>query len=203
VSLLAETLVCRRGETTVFRDLSFAVPAGGALLLVGRNGSGKSSLLRLCAGLIAPAGGRLAWQGRGLAEDTDAWRGRVAYVGHLDAVKAAFSVSENLAVWDSLAGGAGDVGGAMAAMEISGLRDVPARYLSAGQRRRVALARLALSPAPIWLLDEPAVSLDADGVAALGRLIAAHRAGGGVVLAATHGDIAIPGAATLRLGVAS
>jgi len=200
VSLLAETLVCRRGETTVFRDLSFAVPAGGALLLVGRNGSGKSSLLRLCAGLIAPAGGRLAWQGRAQSDDADAWRGRVAYVGHLDAVKAAFSVVENLSVWASLAGGAGDVAGAMAAMDIAGLRDVPARYLSAGQRRRVALARLALSPAPIWLLDEPAVSLDADGVAALGRLIAGRRATGGVVLAATHGDISIPDAATLRLG---
>lgn len=199
MTLVAEQLACRRGEATVFRDLSFQVAVGGALLLVGPNGSGKSSLLRLCAGLIPMAGGTLRLGANDLAADADAFRGQVAYVGHLDAVKAALSVGENLAFWAGLTAERATVDAALEALGVARLRDVPARYLSAGQRRRVALARLVLTNAPLWLLDEPAVSLDADGVAALGRVIAGHRARGGIVLAATHGDIAIDGATTLRL----
>jgi len=200
MSLRAEQLVCRRGEATVFRDLSFELAPGGAMLLVGPNGSGKSSLLRLCAGLIPMAGGHLRLGDADLAEDGEAFRGRVAYVGHLDAIKAAFSVGENLAFWAELAGGARSIEAALEALGIARLRDVPARYLSAGQKRRACLARLALSDAPLWLLDEPAVSLDVDGTALLGRLIGEHRSRGGMVMAATHGDIAIEGAATLGLG---
>lgn len=200
MTLVAEGLICRRGETTVFRDLSFALAPGHALLLVGPNGSGKSSLLRLLAGLIPLAGGRLRLGQADMAEDAEAFRGHVAYVGHLDAVKPAMSVGENLAFWAELAGNPGGVDSALDALGILRLRDVPARYLSAGQKRRACLARLALSEARLWLLDEPAVSLDKDGVERLGRLIAGHRAAGGMAIAATHGDIAIDGAATLALG---
>ncbi|MBM3489377.1 MAG: heme ABC exporter ATP-binding protein CcmA [Alphaproteobacteria bacterium] len=188
-------LACARGERVLFRGLNLRLEAGEGLLLRGPNGAGKSSLLRILAGLLPPLAGRVAWPRIG-----DRGRGLV-YLGHLDGIKAALSVRENLAQWSAVRGqAAGDAQEALAAFGIAGLADLPARFLSAGQRKRAALARLALAPAPLWLLDEPASALDADGVALLLDAAAKARGQGGIVVAASHGDFALDNARVLRLG---
>lgn len=196
--LEARGLAAFRGERLVLRGLSFAVAAGQALLLLGPNGSGKSTLLRLLAGLKRPDAGDLLWDGADALADLPAHAGRVAYLGHADAIKAGLTTAENLAF---MAGGR-DVGPALAALGLDSLAELPARMLSAGQRRRLALARLALSPAALWLLDEPTLGLDAASLDRLGALLATHRAGGGMVVAATHLDLPLPDARSLRLGEA-
>ena len=180
----------------MFRGVDLDLASGQALVITGANGSGKSTLLRLLAGLITPAAGHLAWAGRPVAEDPDRLRQAVAYVGHLDAVKQPLTVAENLAGWARLEksrDGAGDrVKRALAAYGLDRLSDLPARYLSAGQRRRMALARLLAAPRILWLLDEPTVALDRDAVAALDAAVAAHRSAGGAVAVATHVDLGWP-----------
>lgn len=193
------SLQCRRGGRVVFEGLDFALEAGGLLLLTGRNGAGKSSLLRLMAGLLAPAAGSLAWDGRPVAEDAEAHRARLRYVGHLDALKPALTAAENLSFWADLWGG-GDPLAALDAFGLKGLADQPARFLSAGQKRRANLARLALAPADLWLLDEPATALDAETTERLRALIARHRDGGGMAVISTHGDLGLPAARSLELG---
>ncbi|MCP5366211.1 MAG: heme ABC exporter ATP-binding protein CcmA [Hyphomicrobiales bacterium] len=198
-----EGLVCIRGERTVFAGLDFALGPGGALVLVGPNGSGKSSLLRLMAGLLRPAAGALTWGGAAVAEDPEGHNGRLHYVGHLDAVKPVLSVTENLLFWARLRGqgaAAPDrVAAALATLGIGHLADLPGRFLSAGQKRRVNLARILAAPADLWLLDEPTTALDRASIAVLEGAIAAHRAGGGRVVVSTHADIALDGAAALDL----
>jgi len=195
--LEAHGLGCWRGERAVFADLDFVLEPGGALLLTGPNGAGKSTLLRLVAGLIPPFAGRLLFEGEDALADRAAHARRLRYLGHADALKPALTVRENLAFYARLWGGA--VAPALAAVALTDLADLPARLLSSGQRRRLALARLALAPAPIWLLDEPTVGLDAASVARLGPLLAAHRAAGGAVMAATHLPLPMPDARELRL----
>lgn len=180
------SLQCRRGGRDVFAGLDFALPAGGALLLTGPNGSGKSSLLRLMTGLLRPASGALLWNGRPVAEEAEAHAARLHYLGHLDAVKPVLTVAENLHFWAALRGGARVVDRALEAFALTELAAVPGRLLSAGQRRRLALARLVAAPAELWLLDEPSVGLDLASVGRLAAAIAAHRAGGGRVVVATH-----------------
>jgi heme exporter protein A len=192
-------LICRRSERIVFTGVDFAVRRGGALLLTGPNGSGKSSLLRLLAGLIRPYAGRLSWDGVPLTQDPAGHRDRVAYLGHQEALKPMLTTAENVASWARLRGGSDRVGAALAIMALSELAALPARFLSAGQRRRAALARVIAGGAPIWLLDEPTVGLDTRSIAALEQALAAHRAGGGLVVAATHAPIDLPGAANLDL----
>jgi len=187
--LLAAGLSAFRGERLVLRDISFHVPGGGALLLLGANGSGKSTLLRLLAGLKRPDAGQVTWCG---SEEMT-----VAYLGHRDAIKPGLTVRENLRLPARIGGGA--VEPALDAFGLLPLADLPARLLSAGQARRLALARLPLSRAPVWLLDEPTLGLDTASVARLGTLLAAHRAGGGVVVTATHLPLPLPGAQDLRL----
>jgi heme exporter protein A len=182
--LEGQELACWRGERAVFAGLSFALPSGRAVLLTGPNGAGKSSLLRLVAGLIPPAEGRLLWQGEDALADRVAHARRLRYLSHADALKPSLTAAENLAFYARLWGG--EVGPALAALGLAELADLPARVLSSGQKRRLALARLALAPAPVWLLDEPTVGLDAASVERLGALMAAHLAAGGSVLAATH-----------------
>ncbi|MEA2948779.1 MAG: heme exporter protein [Alphaproteobacteria bacterium] len=196
--LLASELGCIRGGRQVFRDLSFAVGAGEALVVTGPNGVGKSSLLRLIAGLVRPTQGRLELEGG----DTELTVGEQAhYLGHLDALKPALSVTENLAFWaDFLGGDRTKVGTGLAEVGLDGLARLPAAYLSAGQRRRLSLARLIAAPRPIWLLDEPTSALDGAAQAMLVDLMRAHLAGGGLILAATHGPIGLDGAKELRLG---
>jgi len=189
-------LVCVRAERPVFAGLDFVLEDGGALVLVGPNGSGKSSLLRLMAGLLGPAAGGLFWDGCQAAEDREAHNQRLHYVGHQDPVKAVLSVTENLSFW---AAADGDTGKALAAFGIGHLSDVPGRYLSAGQKRRVNLARLLVRPAPLWLLDEPTTALDRDAVRMLADVIREHRSGGGMVAVSTHADLGIPDAAELNL----
>ena len=186
----------------IFAGLSFALAPGGLLLLRGPNGSGKSSLLRLMAGLASPARGRFAWGGEEVSRDPDGHGRRVGYLGHLDAVKPVLSATENLAFWVHYQGRGKADGSVTAALDRCGLAeqaDSPARFLSAGQRRRLALARLAALRPPLWLLDEPTTALDEQGVGMVAALIEEHRAAGGLVVLATHGPWQGPGAATLAL----
>jgi len=195
--LEGEELACWRGERAVFAGLSFRLARGGALLLTGPNGAGKSSLLRLVAGLIPAAEGRLLWHGEDALADRVAHARRLRYLSHADALKPSLTARENLDFYARLWGGA--VQPALAALGLAELADLPARVLSSGQKRRLALARLALAPAPLWLLDEPTVGLDAASVERLGTLLAAHRAQGGMVMSATHLPLPLPHAAELRL----
>ncbi len=196
-TLQAERLACWRGERLVFADLSFVLSPGEAMLLTGANGAGKSSLLRVLAGLIPAAEGCLLWGGADALADRVAHGARLRYLGHADALKPALSARENLAFHARLHGG--EVAPALAALGLSELADLPARVLSSGQKRRLALARLALSPAPLWLLDEPSVGLDSASVDRLAPLFAEHRARGGMIMAATHLPLPLNAPRELRL----
>jgi heme exporter protein A len=175
-----------RGQRIVFRGLDFAVDGGGLLHLVGPNGSGKSTLLRVMAGLLPVIEGQISWDGVALAQDRDGHRARLLYVGHADAIKGALSAAENLQFWCAMAGG-GDAWLGLERFGLAKMADLPARFLSAGQRRRLNLARLAAIPAALWLLDEPAASLDKASEEILEAEIRRHRAGGGSVVMASHG----------------
>jgi len=184
----------------VFAGLEFDVGPGEALMLVGPNGSGKSSLLRLMAGLGRPDAGAITWDGKPVADDPEAHAARLHYVGHLDAVKPALTVAENLSLWAGLRGAGTDgVAKGLGRFGLDALSEAPGQLLSAGQRRRLALARIVAAPAPLWLLDEPTVALDRDAVAALAAAIAAHRGGGGVAVVSTNVDFDLPGARTLAV----
>ncbi len=193
--LEADGLAAFRGERLVFERLRFRAPAGSAMLLVGPNGSGKSTLLRLLAGLVRPMAGTLSWNGEDTLADLPLHATRVTYVGHQDAVKPGLSVAENLGFW----GNGAEIAVALEALDLVRLTDLPARMLSAGQKRRLALSRLALSAAPIWLLDEPTLGLDVYSVARFGTLLATHRDRGGIVIAATHLPLPLPGAEEFSL----
>lgn len=192
-------LGCLRGERMVFAHLDFAVRDGGALFLTGANGSGKSSLLRLMAGLLRPAVGRMAWDDATVSPG-ETHNARLHFVGHSDTVKPVLTTAENLRFWARMRGHEGTVDTALAAFGIAHLADVPGRFLSAGQRRKVNLARILAAPAPLWLLDEPTTALDADGVRALEAALARHRADGGVAVIATHSGIDAAGAEALDIG---
>lgn len=197
----AESLDCVRGENHVFHGLNFSLNSGDALVLVGPNGSGKSSLLRMMAGLLRPYAGVLAWDGEDIREEPDAHNARFHYVGHHDAVKPVLSVAENILFWAGLrGGGADDFARALAVMDIAHLAGAPGRFLSAGQKRRVNLARIIAAPAPLWLLDEPTTALDKASIARLEAAIAQHRATGGMVVVSTHSDIALARGEVLDVG---
>jgi heme exporter protein A len=196
--LVAENIACVRGGRQVFADLSFSVGESEALVVTGPNGAGKSSLLRVVAGLVRLAAGRLT-----LEQGGDASIGEQAhYVGHLDAVKGALTVGENLRFWASYLGGTSNVPEALGAVGLAGLADLPAGYLSAGQKRRLSIARLRAVKRPIWLLDEPTSALDTDSQTTLAELMRAHLQGGGIILAATHSPLALEKARELQLGAA-
>ncbi len=195
--LRAEGLAAFRGERLVFCDLGFAVPAGGALVLAGPNGSGKSTLLRVLAGLGRLAAGQLLWQGADALDDPALHARRVSYIGHLDAVKPTLTVEENLRLTPGHP--KGDVRRALDAMGLAELADLPARMLSAGQKRRLALSQLALSSTPLWLLDEPTLGLDTQAIARFGDLLSSHRSAGGIVVAATHVPLPVSDVSELRL----
>jgi heme exporter protein A len=190
-------LACLRGDRVVFSGLSLRLSAGAALLLTGANGAGKSTMLRILTGLLRPAEGAVLWRGEDIALDPAAHAARLRYLSHQDALKPALTVAENLTFFAGLTGGS--VEAALDAVALAPLADLPARVLSSGQKRRLALARLALAPVPLWLLDEPTTGLDAASVERLGPLLAAHRAAGGIVVAATHIPLPLPDAQELRL----
>jgi heme exporter protein A len=193
-------LRCVRGGREVFSGLDFESAAGEALAVTGPNGSGKTSLLRLIAGLLHPADGSIELSGGG-AELT--LPEQAHYLGHRDALKPALSVMENLSFWrDFLGGEAGDAAAALARVGIDHAAHLPAAFLSAGQRRRLSIARLLSVKRPIWLLDEPTTSLDAAGHAVFAGLMREHLAAGGLIVAATHAPLGIE-ARELRIGGAA
>ena len=191
---------CVRGGREVFSGLDFAVSAGEALAVTGRNGSGKTSLLRLIAGLLRPEGGSIGLEG-GKGELT--LPEQAHFLGHRDALKPALSVTENLAFWREFLGGeALDLAECLAAVGLDHAASLPAAFLSAGQRRRLSIARLLAAPRPIWLLDEPTNALDTSGQAMFAALMGDHLARGGLIIAATHAPLGIA-ARELRIGDAA
>jgi heme exporter protein A len=195
--LSAVDLACRRGGREVFAGIAFGLGGGQALAVTGRNGAGKSSLLRIVAGLLSPAGGRL-WLEGGDPELTIAEQAH--YLGHQDAMKPSLTVSENLQFWTGFFdGGAIKVQEVLESVGLGGIAALPAGYLSAGQRRRLSIARLLAVKRPIWLLDEPASTLDAAGRERLTAFMQSHLAGGGLILAATHGALGLSAAQELSL----
>jgi heme exporter protein A len=195
--LRAESLTAIRGERLVLQDISFTLPPGGALILSGRNGAGKSTLLRLLAGLARPDAGRLLWDDADALADRTLHAARVALLGPQDALKSGLTAAENLGFAAALSGR--PVAAALAALGLEQLAELPARMLSSGQKRRLALARVSLSAAPLWLLDEPTLGLDDLAVERLGGLLTRHRDAGGMIVAATHVTLPVQGAETLRL----
>lgn len=203
MQLIADRLACSRGGRTLFSGLSFTVAAGEALLLLGPNGAGKTTLIRTIVGLFAPASGSIRLEG-GDAEHSVGEQ--CHYVGHLNAVKSSLTVAENAAFWCRFLGGGNGDGSddgtkaALAGFGLAHLRDIPAAYLSAGQKRRLGLARLLLAHRPVWLLDEPTVSLDSASQDMLRAAVGAHIAAGGLVVAATHVGLGFANARELHLG---
>jgi heme exporter protein A len=193
-------LACVRGGRQVFSGLDFAVQSGEALVLTGRNGAGKTTLLRLIAGLLLPAAGTLVVEG-GDGELTLAEQAH--YLGHRDALKPSLTVAENLDFWAAYLGGGSGAGARSDALAAAGLADLvrlPAGYLSAGQRRRLSIARLLAAPRPIWLLDEPTAALDVAAQARLADLMRGHLGAGGLIIAATHGPLGLEGTKELKMG---
>jgi heme exporter protein A len=201
--LQAVDLTCERGERLLFSRLSFTAETGTLLRIAGPNGTGKTSLLRIICGLLEPTDGEVRWKGanvRRLREDY--WKDLV-YVGHLNGVKDDLTVRENLRISVAMAGRrapAGDVARALDAVGLAGFEDTMARFLSQGQRRRVALARLYVSEAvPLWILDEPFTALDVRGVENLSALIARHVDGDGMVVLTTHQEVPVDAARRKRV----
>jgi heme exporter protein A len=197
LQLVVDNLACRRAGRRVFEDLSFTLHAGEALAVMGRNGAGKSTLIAAMAGLVRRHAGEIRASGIGdrtLAES-------LHLVGHRDSLKASLTADENLAFAADLLGNASlTPAEALARVGLPGAADLPVGYLSAGQRRRVALARLLVAQRPLWLLDEPLTALDAAGQGLLADIMAEHLSAGGLIVAATHAALPIVGARELRLG---
>ena len=195
--LEASDLACVRGGRTVFSGVGFSLAGGEALVVTGRNGAGKSSLLRMVAGLVRIAAGRIALTDG----DPELPPGEQAhYLSHQDALKPSLTVAENLDFWTRYLGGGEAVAAALAAVGLDAVSALPAGYLSAGQRRRLSIARLAAVKRPLWLLDEPTSALDGPAQQQLAGLMRDHLAGGGLIVAAAHGPIGLGRAKELRLG---
>lgn len=194
--LSAQGLGCIRNGRQVFQNLDFAAQSGEALAVTGPNGAGKSSLLRIIAGLLLPAAGAIALDGghaeRPLAE-------QMHYLGHRDPLKPSLTVMENLLFWRDFLDGAGNPDEALATTGIAHAAHLPAGFLSAGQRRRLSIARLLTVERPVWLLDEPTSALDSSGQAMVAQAVKTHLKSGGIVVAATHGPLGVD-ARELRLG---
>ena len=191
-ALSAENLACIRGSRLVFRELNFALSSGRALAIEGPNGAGKTSLLRMIAGFLAPSAGSVRLRSNaGEIEDGEERGKFCGWLGHHDGIKPQLSVSENLNFYARLFGASAPMDAALSEVGLARLAELPGQYLSAGQKRRLALARLKISNRPLWLMDEPLAALDAAGKKLASEMIAAHCARGGMVIAATHEPLGI------------
>jgi heme exporter protein A len=202
--LSADGLACERGERLLFRNLGFELGRGEALLVVGGNGRGKTSLLRILCGLSAPVAGIVRWRGAPLSKAREQYGREMAYLGHANGIKDDLTPMENLRIAAALNGRELDSGTATAALERVGLSrcmDFPARVLSFGQRRRVALAGLMTAGALLWILDEPLTGLDVEGVAMVERMIRDHVVAGGLAIMTTHQPLALDGLTPQTLSV--
>jgi heme exporter protein A len=183
-----EELCCVRGDNQLFEGLSFSVGVGDICQVHGANGSGKTSLLRILSGLSLPESGEVRWNGEPIDELREVYRACLSYIGHHNGIKGELNALENLQTARSLHPSRMDIdpAGALDKVGLYGYEDIPCRYLSAGQKRRVAIARLLLSAAQLWILDEPATALDNDGVVAFQQLLETHAAAGGMVVITSH-----------------
>jgi heme exporter protein A len=199
--LEALELDCERGGRTLFRSLSFALEPGERLRVAGANGSGKTSLLRILCGLLAPSAGEVRWKGEAIRDLREDYARELLYLGHAAAIKDELTAAENLSIACSIGGAPvndKEIQDALARFAVPAA--TPVRRLSQGQRRRAALARLALSEArPLWLLDEPFTALDLQGMVALKDLIEGHTARGGAAVFTTHQDAGIPATRVIEL----
>jgi heme exporter protein A len=199
----AENISARRGEYLLFKDISFSVGAGQALILTGRNGTGKSTLLRVVAGLLRPETGRITWVSESAEKGMRAAEA-CHYLGHRNAMKGELTVSENLSFWKEFLGDfegrkGMPVGEAAEAVGLGSITHLPFGYLSAGQQRRMAFAKLLVAWRPVWILDEPTAALDVSAEAVFTALIKDHLATGGIVLAATHQPLGLENAQELKM----
>jgi len=201
--LLGDDLVCARGARVIIDGLSFEVGAGSGLKLTGMNGSGKTTLLRAIAGFLALRSGSVRLEG---GDDERDLGEQCHFIGHANGIKASFTVRENLTFWQSFLAGyvqSAEIDEVLARFDLDDLAEIPAGYLSAGQKRRLGLARLLVAKRPVWLLDEPTVSLDHRSAKLVGAIVDAHISGGGIAVAATHLPLAIKLDQELRLGAAT
>jgi len=198
--LEAAELECERGARTLFRGVSFVLRAGELLRVAGANGSGKTSLLRILCGLARPSAGEVRWKGQPISRLKEDYARELVYIGHASAVKDDLTPRENLEISCRLAGQATSGEALAAALERLGVPELPVRKLSQGQRRRAALARLLVSDAPLWLLDEPFAALDAEGISILNGLIGKHVSRGGAIAFTTHQDAGIAATRVIELG---
>lgn len=204
MQLVCESLACERGGRQVFAGVSFTVSAGEAMVVTGRNGAGKSTLLRVIAGLLRAAEGKVELTGVAGLADESSLPEQAHYLGHLDAAKPSLTVRENLTFWADFLGASGEaaIDTALEAVELDTLADLPAAYLSAGQKRRLSIARLLAVKRPVWLLDEPTSALDAQSQDRLATFMRDHLTGGGMIIAATHGPVGLDAPRELKMGAA-
>ncbi|MCG8490826.1 MAG: heme ABC exporter ATP-binding protein CcmA [Sneathiellales bacterium] len=188
MTLIADNLRCIRQDRVIFKGLGFTLGPGQGIWVKGKNGAGKSSLLRMIAGLLKPSKGTITWKDVDTQEEPESFRQDFRYIAHQDALKPVLSVRENIEFWAQYHGG-DKVAGALKLFELEHLQDTPAQILSAGQKKRTNLARLVASPAPLWILDEPLSSLDTHYIDLFTDLLREHLEGGGLALLATHQTI--------------
>lgn len=197
------SLSCLRGDRRLFSDLNVTVQPGTLLAVVGENGSGKTSLLRMLSSLLSPEEGAILWQGQDIREQREQYCAQLTYIGHLNGIKDDLTAMENLALSASLAGDPCEGTAAHVALEAVGLRrqahQLPTKVLSQGQKRRVALARLWLSTRPLWLLDEPFTSLDTAATGLVTERLHGHLTRGGIAVVVTHQEVGLPSGLVQRL----